>query len=194
MSMVWTFEKVRLKGFNFVASEWMLKITSLPQLWEYYAKTRPSMIGDAFEDFKKATSRLVQRDHFTNHVTIASYLLAEAKDCSFVESIARLMTRVERNQIDSLARGKVLYIREIGSYVDDDGTHYDVLDSYEAPELLFPEANIRLIQWPNGKHWYAKIGNIDVVVDDEQKWNTKSDAKKAALRYLRENWKPRRVD
>ena len=49
--------------------------------------------------------------------------------------------------------------------------------------------DVKFIMWNGGKHWYAKIGKLDVVVNGIQKWNTKEEATKAAKQYINENWK-----
>ena len=41
----------------------------------------------------------------------------------------------------------------------------------------------RFIQWRGKKHWYCKIGNMDVVVDGKQSWNTKDKAKLAFKKW-----------
>ena len=40
-----------------------------------------------------------------------------------------------------------------------------------------------------GKHWYAKIGKLDVVdKDNNQKLDTKEEAETAAKWYIEKNW------
>ena len=44
---------------------------------------------------------------------------------------------------------------------------------------------IRTFKWPAGKHFYAKIGNIDVVdKNGEVKWNSDIQARKAAKWFI----------
>lgn len=45
--------------------------------------------------------------------------------------------------------------------------------------------DIKVDRWFNGKHYYAKIGNV-VVVDEfgNVKWNTPERAKEVAINYL----------
>lgn len=65
---------------------------------------------------------------------------------------------------------------------------FKILETRYNDTLIFPvtkESDIRIIQWPNGKHYYAKIGNQDVVdAQGNRKWDSFSDAKYAAQRYL----------
>ena len=44
--------------------------------------------------------------------------------------------------------------------------------------------DIKVSRWPEGCHWYAKVGLIDVVVDGECKWNAKWVAQKKAEEFL----------
>jgi len=62
-------------------------------------------------------------------------------------------------------------------------------------ELEFPyEYNfedVRFIQWPGGRHWYAKLGSIDIVDKyGNQKWNDKYYAIEVAKKWCKcgGNW------
>lgn len=52
-------------------------------------------------------------------------------------------------------------------------------ENIEKPEVK----DIKVFQWPFGKHYYAKYKGEDVVVKGEQKWNTYEEAYKKALEY-----------
>jgi hypothetical protein len=45
----------------------------------------------------------------------------------------------------------------------------------------------RIFKWPGGNHYYAKVGNVDVVWEGRQKWNIESGAKRAAVNFLKHN-------
>jgi hypothetical protein len=46
--------------------------------------------------------------------------------------------------------------------------------------------DVRFIQWPGGTHWYAKLGNIDIVSEcGNQKWNDKYYAMEVAKKWCR---------
>jgi hypothetical protein len=66
---------------------------------------------------------------------------------------------------------------------------FEILEERLSNELVFPvtsEKDIKISKWPNGTHYYAKIGNQDVVDDKGNvKWNTVEQAKKEAVKYLR---------
>lgn len=54
------------------------------------------------------------------------------------------------------------------------------------PHEAKPSLNeVKYMTWYGGKHWYAKIGKIDIVDrDNNQKWNTRKEAEEAAKWYI----------
>lgn len=49
------------------------------------------------------------------------------------------------------------------------------------------KASVSITQWPNGKHFYAKVGDVEVELYGRRKWDTKADAEAAAKRFAKEN-------
>lgn len=71
----------------------------------------------------------------------------------------------------------------------------EVVDVVEQDVLTYPEESrpslndVRIIQWPGGEHYYAKIGKLDVVDSlGRQKWDSRDKAMDAAEWYIEENW------
>jgi hypothetical protein len=83
-----------------------------------------------------------------------------------------------------------IYLREIGSYMPITDK-YSILETIETENFVYPGNNftkddIRIIQWRNGLHYYAKIGNYDVVdYGGKQKWNSHDEAMIVAKEYLK---------
>lgn len=71
----------------------------------------------------------------------------------------------------------------------------EVCDEIFNDSIVFPDIDrpsiedVKFMVWDGGKHWYAKIGKMDVVVDGQQKWNTKNDAIEASKKFIEANWK-----
>jgi len=64
-----------------------------------------------------------------------------------------------------------------------------ITEQIERKNLIFPissEKDIRIIKWNNGRHYYAKIGNQDVVWKRKQKWDSYEEAFVCAKFYLKE--------
>lgn len=70
----------------------------------------------------------------------------------------------------------------------------EVIKEIEKDELIFPtekeferkytEKDITINKWPEGKHYYAKIKDKDVIVKNKNKWNTYEYAYENAKKYL----------
>jgi len=80
------------------------------------------------------------------------------------------------------------YIKDGGFYINSKGgvhplklsKHETITETKTRENFIFPsEEEIKIMKWPGGKHWYAKIGEQDVVVNGKQKWNTKKGAQDA---------------
>lgn len=92
-----------------------------------------------------------------------------------------------KSKLIAIKKGKKLLINYSGgySYLD---REYTILETVEKARYVFPnmtERDIRITKWPKGTHFYAKIGNIEVVDEaGNTKWNTEDDAYREAKKYL----------
>lgn len=87
-----------------------------------------------------------------------------------------------------------IYCNPVGGFYPSDAVPHTILETVETDTFKFPEIlndensyNLkpRIIQWPNGTHYYAKIGMEDVVDErGNQKWDTREAAENAAKAYL----------
>ena len=74
----------------------------------------------------------------------------------------------------AVENGKEIYLlngpQEFGFSKD----RHEILETVYRETLIFPEVNrpqmsdVRFIKWEGGIHWYAKIGNLDVVDESTQ--------------------------
>ena len=127
--------------------------------------------------------------------------ISEITGNSILGSLEKTNSCLFKRQSDSVIDGIPVYInRNGGFFIGLDG--YDVLKINPIKEdmehLLFPkeegkytEKDIRILQWApslshNGKatHYYAKIGDLDVKVNDELKWNTENETREKAKWFL----------
>lgn len=97
--------------------------------------------------------------------------------------------KLQKSQCDEMTRmileGSTLYVNANGGY----SIHMnDAVNRYESEALIWPvfsEADIRIKKWPGGTHYYAYIGPIQVKELDTLKWDSESDARMAAMRYVK---------
>lgn len=176
--MAWTFCNIRLKKFPTMATEWVLRIDQTPQLWEHELATGKSKAELAFHDEIKVTNR---ESHYVNMTAMVAHTRAECRGTSWVKAYGDMVAEVSSNQMKLLAEGNILYLKASGGYSYDSPNRdfYDVLETKESEELIYPQMAVRYIQWPNGNHWYAKAGERDIEWDGKQKWDTREAAEKA---------------
>ena len=83
-----------------------------------------------------------------------------------------------------IREGSTLYVNANGGY---SMTMGEAVNRYESETLMWPvfsEKDIRIKKWPGGDHYYAYIGPIQVQESDTLKWDSESDARMAAMRYV----------
>jgi len=167
---------------------WMMKLSSLVDVMEYAAKydaTRSRVWEDISSLVKMAKNEPLWGDHIRNADSLAVYHRAEARGAGIVQTLAELLSEKHMNMLQSLP----VYVNKNGGYFyrDKDVIEYDSTESDIWPEDKDREPEFK--KWPGGRHWYCKIGGVDVVVDNQQKWNTLAGAKAAYEKFIKEQKK-----
>jgi len=184
---MYTFEHLQLKKSPSI-SGWYLKLSTVKELIEHTQKVDPTRIEVAFTDYLSA--EVEKRTHFSDMLAANCSLLAEIKGTTFVDTIFNTLTGSFKYKLEKIIKGYNVFINPSGGYTFDTTTYesYVVLETITKKGLIYPMKDIkdvRYIKWPQGTHWYAKIGNIDIVDDrGSQKWDTKKEAEKAAKIFL----------
>lgn len=113
------------------------------------------------------------------------------------EPIWKTATEIEnellQNRLKMMCNGDEIYLSdELTVFMLTDGIT-EVVDEVYSDTLVYPShdyhiEDVRYIQWPGGYHWYAKIGNMDIVYEQgNQKWNTRKEAELAVYEYFKKN-------
>lgn len=110
--------------------------------------------------------------------------------CSWIEAAAKLEEETLQSRLKMFEKGKLIYLRDGLTYTTFINMEPEIEDECYKVEMEFPKKDIytiddvRYIQWnPNG-HWYAKVGNMDIVYAGKQKWDTKEEAIEASKKYI----------
>jgi hypothetical protein len=181
---------------------YMFELNSLEELAEYWTDVRGSQIREGFADYIKSR----EWDHANggtgvqNHVCTrdgqALSVLVNAEQCREVgESKRKSLVHLYADFQDKVFLGMKEGIDTFGSvFVNENGgyfyptEHVVVLETIELKNWVIPgDPRVRFLQWVPDGHWYAKVGNQDVVLYGEQKWDTKEEAMKAAKKWLERN-------
>lgn len=194
-----TFVRIKRKDFDFgVDSEkhWYLLITNTLELMEYL----PHRIKYFVEIYKKAKERTIVNPK-NPHFSAMEFVIAIHCEKDRMEravqnpSLISDLEAVGDLAAQSLNRlvfdGRGALVNEVGGMMPATPEYYEILETVESNAFKFPrhtntesEGELKIIQWINGTHFYAKIGQEDVVWNGEQKWGTEKDAREAARNYL----------
>jgi len=160
----------------------VILIDSLESYQEYYENFK--------NKFTIAESEIKTLKNFSGHghSTLAQIVSCLHEDKSDREPmlfhLKKLQGTLLANQVKDILNGNKLVINKHGGYTiifkDDE---YRIL---ETDEKKYTRKDIKINKWFGGKHFYAKISEIDVVDEfGNVKWNTEEDATKAAEKYIK---------
>ncbi len=163
---------------------WVLDIRDDEELKEWQDQVRSSGLRAEFRD------AVSHGDHARTPGGCAIAILSEIKGIGIAFAAIDLEGERIMGMRNQIHRSGAVFVNTNSGYFGNckglviEETREVPFWSFES--VTFTEKDIRTIKWPGGKHWYAKIGDIDVVVDGDQKWNTKAAAQKAAERFLKD--------
>lgn len=165
---------------------WWFVCQSIDELLEYKDKTN-NKYGLAILNSCKGTDSKYKK------LYEAAESLAMVKQISVVEAMAELSGKITIKQVNELSAGKKIWFNNVGGWntglTDIDATTY-------MSKLIFPNCKKEDIKiskfggYEGGKHYYAKIGEIEICEYANGKkivkWNTYQDAYNHALKYCEE--------
>lgn len=177
-------------------STWYLKPECLQDIVDHFTKICGREFKEGFEDFrdnvriyrdKDGNVKNVSYNHTSSVWRYAVEMEMEFKGLSWLNTADSLEKRTFEDRINRFKNNKPIYFPcSLAIYPPIEHPIYD--EEKWTDELIYPfEYNydeVRFIQWPNGKHWYAKIGKIDIVDKyGRQKWCDKSYAQEIAKKF-----------
>lgn len=177
---------------------WYLKPETLEDVTEHFKKFCGREFEQGFNDFKDNTmikedyngeKYLYSKNHSSSHWRNIVELTMQFTGESWLKAACTLEERTYKDRIKRFIDGKPIFFTDgLPYYPPIDWPEYD--EEVWKEELEFPyEYNfedVRFIQWPGGRHWYAKLGNIDIVDKyGYQKWNDKYYAMEVAKKWCK---------
>lgn len=187
-------------------SDWMFVPQNLNDVEDFHRQYVLNICDKEFEDCVKSVVKYgdnsfcknTEKQFFNgNHAesvfqTGLTYKLQLNKDNkSWIELANDMVVQVYYNRVKSFNNGTTLMYRRDGIVSTPlvENTH-NIIETKYVSKIEFPilerptENDINIISWPEGKHYYAKVGNYDVVINGVQKWNTKYEAREAAKTFI----------
>lgn len=160
---------------------WFLKLDSLDMLNRYMREIWNIRKAECLSDLERIKKKL----HPTSDIASACQILANAKGTGTWHEFQALRESQYAEMTQMILEGRTLYVNVNGGY----NTRIDkAINRYESETLMWPvfsEEDIRIKKWLGGTHYYAYIGHIQVKESDTLKWDSESDARMAAMRYVK---------
>jgi len=188
---MFTFKKIKWKLLNDIHEEWFLVIDDEALLNEYLKFKSKDLVADYMHLVQKAKKGI--QFHNTN-------MQQTAMEITFG-------CRPQKNLMEDM---KLLDDTFLSSYItifNDRGTIYickntcirplrdedivEVVRVVKSRNVTFPSntytvEDISVTQWVRGRHWYARIGGIDVEIEGVRRWHTYRVAYDNAKEYLKQ--------
>lgn len=182
---------VKIKERNNPESKgmWYLKADSLDTIHKHFLKYVGAEIK---QGMKEIISRINGKiGHYTNKFASTVDIMMQFNEGKPYFIVA---TELENEMLQTRIRG---YIDGREQYLTDSlsvlimSPNIEIIGEEYKSELVYPHESkpsledVNYMTWYGGKHWYAKIGKIDIVDrDNNQKWDTMEEAKEAAKWYI----------
>ena len=174
---------------------WYFKPETKEDLDEHWNKYVASEINDGTREYVDHLKAHAE-DRYIGHYTTmwGSMIDAMTAACEVSPNVARLVrieTEMYNQRLRDIKNGTEIYLSEgLTCFMLTEG-YTEIVEHYYSDTLSFPTEkytmdDVRFIMWDGGKHWYAKLGKIDIVDEfGNQKWNTKKEAEIAAENYIK---------
>ena len=153
---------------------WYLKPEKLEDVIEHFKKFCGREFKEGFEDFRNNVSikkdyngekYLYSKNHSSSLWRYAVEMTMQFGGESWLNAANSLEEQTYKNRIERFLEGKPIFLTDgLPYFPPKEWPEYD--EEVWKDELEFPYEynyeNCRFLQWPDGRHWYVKIGNIDI--------------------------------
>ena len=177
---------------------WYLKPETVQDIIDHFNKICGREFKEGFDDFKDNVSietskvdghkYLYSKNHsssvWRNAVELCEMRI---KGLSWLEGATALEQKTFNDRIEMFNKGRAIYLRDgLPYYCSLEHPKYDEekwIETLDYPyEYKYDEC--RITKWPNGRHWYVRIGKIDICDKfGNYKFSDKSYAQEVAKQW-----------
>ena len=188
-----TYTFVQIKSKLDDKKSWLFKPKDIDQIIEHWYKYPASVIREGTHHMVRKVLNGVM-GHCNNDFERAVEAYMAATNANLRTALVCVENEAFNSRMHSSCRTTLLnHGMQVLMF---DERFHEIIQSVEKETLTVPDeekptlSDVRVLVWPGGIHYYAKIGSLDVVdKDGNQKWMTKQEALDAASWYIQENWK-----
>jgi len=172
-------------------TEWLLVIENIETLEKYMKKRAKNLIGTYYKMRKKK---------FTGHCFSENELMLETAltygrekpVITFIDDCTCIADKILNIYPEIFLIDGIIFITENDCIRPIKNIERKILKAKNKEILAWPlkenytESDISITRWPGGRHYYAKIKNIEVADENgDSKWNTTEEAKRQAKIFLK---------
>lgn len=165
---------------------WWVKIDNVNDLTCYHINTQ-NIYARAFDCFFEQYSEYKNTGNrycFKNNITTAIVMFAEKRNMNFLDALRVFRMEASHQQLEDIYKYGYIVFNKHGGYHSGPIEHSQFVRRKQFIWPDFKESDIKISQFPNGTHWYVNIGEMELHESDNIKWNTKEEARAAAMRYI----------
>lgn len=166
---------------------WWLKISNYDELAAYYGLVNPTRYGNVFENYVYGKEyNKNSNEHMPHHkeeqLTQAVVMYAQQQKLNIINALKGFQLMVAEQQMREIEECGAIYINSCGGYHG----YYKGDKEYayvRRKNLVWPDfkrEDIRVKQFPNGKHYYTYVGDLEL----KGKCNSYERAYEKGLEYL----------
>lgn len=165
---------------------WWLKIDNANDLTCYHLNIQ-SVYTRAFDRFIECYKEHKDTGSpycFNNNITTAVVMIAEKQKMNFPDALRIFRMETAHQQLEDIYKNGYIVFNKCGGYHSGPIEHSQFVRRKTFTWPDFKESDIRISQFPDGTHWYVRIGEMELHENYTIKWNTKEEAKATAMRYI----------
>lgn len=181
------FVKIKNILTDTVYDDWYLLCDNIAQIEEHFNLYIRGLISDAFKEFSEKLYEGNLADlKLKSEWGVLCRKISDLNNVPFQIASLQCENDLLNTRLNLFhKRGSILLSNKIKHL---DPNTFKVVDELNKNNITWPTYSIndiKIVQWPNGEHYYAKIGNMDIVDDKgNQKWDTYNEAFLNAKKFL----------
>ena len=198
--MSYTFTRIRKRGTDEYGT-WYFKPMSIDDVQLHWDTVCRSQIRDHVnERFSKAAiadDGTIIHPHPTTQFGLGVEAYMQAVNDYYVLGMVHVENEAYNSRMRSFENGQDIYLSNGMTVLCPDSSVCEIVETVEVDKFAYPDQtswsmkDVRYMQWNmlgnKGEHWYAKIGNRDVIDQaGNMKWDSKSMAEEAARWFIKE--------
>lgn len=171
-------------------TEWLLVIEDIETLEEYMEKRAKSLMGIYYKmKKKKFTGHCFSKDELMLETALTYG--REKPTITFIDDCTCIADKILSAYSEMFLIDGIVFITENDCIRPIKNTEKKTLKTENKEILAWPlkdytENDISVTKWPGGKHYYAKIRNIEVVDEENDiKWSSAEEAERQAKIFLK---------